>query len=540
MAVARDRARAARGRRSARARSARVVRHVRGARLRGRTRGRPAHQRDARAFAVGALGRLARCARERRRPAPLAHAAAARGRRDAVGRGRDVAADARRAVRVLRDGRGARARAAPPAGPSADPGARVARAARDGALRVVAHDPDARLPQPGRSRRRLPAVRRRSLYVDDPAARLRADRVAARPADRAAARRSGHLADRRRLYPDLQRAAVGREADRVRRAEHRLAEREAARVPARRRSPPRVRGIRGRGRHRLPDARRQPPREGRQHQPRAAEDARRVHRDLRLRSRADALVPADDDGCVPARPEVRAGADAAPFLLARSVRAQPRHVPRDPERGQPVLRPRAVGQRPVERDVLLRLVRGAQAQCAGGGRRRRGRNRDRGCAHGAQAASARLHVGVPADRAGGRPRDRKPRGPREAAHALGARDGADLPHRQPVPRARARPDPADLLRQRDAAFLLRDSAADLPDDPARVPVLPPVLHQRVVARARELRDPVSGARERRELADAGALPSFVLGRGLRIGARDGTSRCRPPSRSSARSTASST
>jgi cellulose synthase (UDP-forming) len=95
---------------------------------------------------------------------------------------------------------------------------------------------------------------------------------------------------------------------------------------------------------------------------RAAENARRIHRDLRLRSRADALVPADHDGRVPARPEMRAGADAAPLLLARSVRAQPRHVPRGAERRQSVLRARAVGQRPVERDVLLRLVRGAQAR----------------------------------------------------------------------------------------------------------------------------------------------------------------------------------
>ncbi|CAG9199216.1 putative LigA [Burkholderia vietnamiensis] len=519
MAVARRRARAARSRRGARARSARMVRCDRRAGLRRAACGRRAHRRVVRTAPVDALGRLARRARQRRRPASLDGAAAVdRGRAD-VGGGRDVATDARRAVRLLRDRRGARARAAPSAGTPADARAGVARAARHAALRVVAHDADTRFPQPRRGRRRLPAVRRRSLYVDDPAARLHPDRVAARPADRAAAGRSRHLAERRHLHPDLQRAAVGREADRVRGAEHRLADGEVARVPARRRPAPGVRGVRARGRHRLPHARRQPACKGGQHQPRAAENARRIHRDLRLRSRADALVPADHDGRVPARPEMRAGADAASLLLARSVRAQPRHVPRGAERRQSVLRARAVGQRPVERDVLLRLVRGAQAQRAGGGRRRRGRDRHRGRAHRAQAASARLHVRVPADRAGRGPRDREPGGPREAAHALGARDGADLPHRQPVRRARARPDPAHLLRQRDAALLLRDSAAGVPDDPARVPVLPSVLHQRVVGRAGELRGPVPRARERRELADAGALPPFVLGRSLRVGAR---------------------
>jgi hypothetical protein len=53
--------------------------------------------------------------------------------------------------------------------------------------------------------------------------------------------------------------------------------------------------------------------------------------DLRLRSRADAQLSADDGGLVSARSEAGDAADAAPLLFARSVRAQPGTVPRDSE-----------------------------------------------------------------------------------------------------------------------------------------------------------------------------------------------------------------
>ncbi len=90
-----------------------------------------------------------------------------------------------------------------------------------------------------------------------------------------------------------------------------------------------------------------------------------VRDDLRLRSRADAQLFADDDRLDPARSEAGHAADAAPFLFARSVRAQPGPVPRDSQRGRAVLRHCAGRQRFLERDVLLRLVRGAAAHGAG-------------------------------------------------------------------------------------------------------------------------------------------------------------------------------
>ena len=54
-------------------------------------------------------------------------------------------------------------------------------------------------------------------------------------------------------------------------------------------------------RRRLHHPRRQQPRQGRQSESRDAPDRRRVHRDLRLRPRADARLPADDAGLAGAR-----------------------------------------------------------------------------------------------------------------------------------------------------------------------------------------------------------------------------------------------
>jgi cellulose synthase (UDP-forming) len=60
-------------------------------------------------------------------------------------------------------------------------------------------------------------------------------------------------------------------------------------------------------------------RQGGQHQHGAEDDVVAVRGDLRLRPRADAQLPADDDGLVFARSEAGDAADAASLLFARSV-----------------------------------------------------------------------------------------------------------------------------------------------------------------------------------------------------------------------------
>ena len=171
---------------------------------------------------------------------------------------------------------------------------------------------------------------------------------------------------------------------------------------ARRRPPPGVQGVLRGSRRQLDDPHAQPPREGRQHQRSAEDHPGRVPRDLRLRSHSDPLVPADRPRLVPARQAAVDAADAAPLLLRRSVRAQSRHLPQGAERRRTVLRPRAGRQRPVERDLLLRLVRAAAPDHGRRDRRHRGRNRHRRRAHRAEAAPPRLHHRVSRDSAGGR------------------------------------------------------------------------------------------------------------------------------------------
>ena len=58
--------------------------------------------------------------------------------------------------------------------------------------------------------------------------------------------------------------------------------------------------------------------QGGQHQPRAAAAGRAVRCDFRFRPRADAELPAADDGMVWPRRQAGPAADAAPFLFARS------------------------------------------------------------------------------------------------------------------------------------------------------------------------------------------------------------------------------
>ena len=122
------------------------------------------------------------------------------------------------------------------------------------------------------------------------------------------------------------------------------------------------RALRRGGRRRLHHPPRQQGRQGRQHQPRAGRDGGRIRRRLRLRPRADAGLPAAHRRLDAARPRSLHGADAAPLLLARPLRAEPRHRQPRAERGPAVLRPHPAGQRLLERRLLLRLLRGAAAR----------------------------------------------------------------------------------------------------------------------------------------------------------------------------------
>ena len=155
-----------------------------------------------------------------------------------------------------------------------------------------------------------------------------------------------------------------------------------------------------------------------------------LRRHLRLRPRAHAQLSADDRGLVPARPQAGHAADAAPLLFARSVRAQPGPVPHHSQRGRAVLRHCAGRQRLLERDLLLRLLRGAAPRGAGRDRRHRRRDRDRRRAHLAAHADERLEHRLHQHSPGGRPGHRAALGARRPAHPLGARHDPDPAHRQ--------------------------------------------------------------------------------------------------------------
>ena len=120
--------------------------------------------------------------------------------------------------------------------------------------------------------------------------------------------------------------------------------------------------IRRGDRRRVHHPRQQHPRQGRQPQPRARADRRRTAGAVRQRPRAEPRVPAADGRLVPGRSAAGAVADAASFLFARPVRAEPAGRRLDPQRGTAVLRPDPGRQRSVERRVLLRLLRGDAAQ----------------------------------------------------------------------------------------------------------------------------------------------------------------------------------
>ena len=201
--------------------------------------------------------------------------------------------------------------------------------------------------------------------------------LAAEPGAAAAAGGPAELAARRRLHPDVQRADDHRARDRAGGDGDGLPGRQVQRLHPRRRQARGVPRLRRRGRLRLHHPRQQLPRQGRQPQRGDDQDRRRVHPGVRLRPHPDAGVPATDDRLAGRRPAAGDGADAAPFLFARPVPAEPRRRHPRAGRGQHVLRPRAGRQRLLERRVLLRLVRDHPAPRAGVDRRLRGRDRHR-------------------------------------------------------------------------------------------------------------------------------------------------------------------
>ncbi len=194
----------------------------------------------------------------------------------------------------------------------------------------------------------------------------------------------------------------------------------------RRRFPP----LRREGRRRLHHPPGQQGRQGRQHQPRACQDRRRIRRGLRLRPRADAGLPAAHRGLAAARPRPLHGADPASFLLPGPVRAEPRQRLARAERGPAVLRPDPAGQRLLGRHLLLRLLRGHPAGGAGGDRRRPDRDGDRGLPRLAAHAAARLAHRLPSGAAGRRAGDRAADAAHRPAHALGPRDDPDPADRE--------------------------------------------------------------------------------------------------------------
>ncbi len=272
-------------------------------------------------------------------------------------------------------------------------------------------------------------------------------------------------------------------------------------------------------RRRLHRAPRQRARQGRQSQPRDGADQRRVHRRLRLRPHPDARLPAGDDGHDGGGAARRAGADAASLLFARSVPAEPRGRHARAAGRQHVLRPGAGRERFLERDLLLRLVRGAAARSARGDRRRRGRDRHRRRAHDAEAAPARLGIGLSAHPARRRARHRAADPAYRPAHALGARHAADLPARQSAVRTGPQPRPAHLLRAGDGAFLLRDPPPRVPDRAAHVSAARPEHHRRLAARDHRLRAAAHLPFRRHQCAAAEELAALVLERDLRDRAR---------------------
>ena len=160
----------------------------------------------------------------------------------------------------------------------------------------------------------------------------------------------------RRVHSDLQRIGRAGPQDAARGARHGLSAQDLA---ARRRPPPRDGGARRAARLRVPRARRQQARQGRQPEPCAAAQQRRVHRDLRRRPRAAARLPGQD-----ARLLRRTGRSRScrrrrtSTTSTRTSTARRGSRPHGVDRAVAVLPRDPARQGLLERRVLLRQLRG--------------------------------------------------------------------------------------------------------------------------------------------------------------------------------------
>ncbi|MNN25186.1 hypothetical protein D3C81_1386440 [compost metagenome] len=169
----------------------------------------------------------------------------------------------------------------------------------------------------------------------------------------------------------------------------------------------------------------------------------------------------------------------------------------------------------MERGLLLWLLRGAAPRGDRCHWRLCHRDRHRGCAYCAAPASQRLELGVPAYPAGGWPGHRQPGSACQPAHPLGARHGADLPHRQSPDRQGPEPVPALLLRQRDAALPRRHSTSGVPHRAAGVPAAARLHHLCASTGHPVVRGAAHGPRQPYQRTHPGQVSAALLGRGLR-------------------------
>ena len=164
----------------------------------------------------------------------------------------------------------------------------------------------------------------------------------------------------------------------------------------------------------------------------------------------------------------------------------------------------------MECDFFLRIMRDSAARAAGGSRRHRGRDGDRGCPHSTQTAPARIYNGLLAPGAGGRSRDRESVRAHRPANPLGPRHGADIPPRQSAHRTGADSAAAALLFKCDAAFLLGPPATGVPHGAAGLLVFSVPHYRRGGDHDRALCLTAYGAVQPCQLAYSGTFPALLL------------------------------